>query len=62
MPLHQDVARETLTPLFPKNWASHLVRGECEVVRIGNRNPEWWWLKGKERKSLKKWNKRKSED
>ena len=24
--LHEEVARETLTPLFPKNWASHLLR------------------------------------
>ena len=24
---------------FPKNWASHLLRGECQVVRIGKRSP-----------------------
>ena len=23
----------------------------CSVVRIGNRSPEWWWLKDKEGKS-----------
>ena len=26
-PVQQEVARETSTPLFPKNWASHLLRG-----------------------------------
>ena len=28
IPIQQEVARKTLTPLFPKNWASHLLRGE----------------------------------
>ena len=26
--------------------------GQCQVVRIGNRSPEWPWLKDKEVKSL----------
>ena len=34
----------------------------CQVVRIGNRSPEWWWLKDKEGKSPQKQNKGKSED
>ena len=34
----------------------------CQVVRIGNRSPEWWWLKDKEGKSPRKQNKGKSED
>ena len=25
--VQQEVARKTSTPLFPKNWASHLLRG-----------------------------------
>ena len=25
----QEVARKTSMPLFAKNWASHLLRGEC---------------------------------
>ena len=29
IPIQQEVARKMLTPLFPKNWASHLLRGEC---------------------------------
>ena len=28
-PVQQEVPRKTSTPLFPKNWASHLLRGEC---------------------------------
>ena len=28
-PVQQEVARKTSMPLFPKNWASHLFRGEC---------------------------------
>ena len=27
IPVQQEVARKTSTPLFPKNWASHLLRG-----------------------------------
>ena len=27
VPVQQEVARETLKPLFPKNWASHFWRG-----------------------------------
>ena len=27
IPAQQEVARETATPLFPKNWASHLLKG-----------------------------------
>ena len=34
----------------------------CQVVRIGNRSPEWWWLTDKEGKSPRKQNKGKSED
>ena len=49
LPVQQEVARKTSTPLFPKNWASHLLRGACQVVRIGKRSPEWWWLKGREK-------------
>ena len=62
IPVQQEVSRKTSTPLFPKNWASHLLRGECQVVRIGKWNPEWWWLKDKEGKSLQKQNKGRSED
>ena len=29
IPVQQEVARKTSMPLFPKNWASHLLRGEC---------------------------------
>ena len=62
IPDQQEVARETSKTLFPKNWASHLLRGgECQVVRIGKKSLNWWWLKDKE-KSLRKWNKRKSMD
>ena len=32
-------------------------QGDCQVVRIGNRSPEWWWLKDKEGKSPQKQNK-----
>ena len=49
IPAQQEVARETSTPLLPENWASHLLRGGGEVVRIGKRSPKWWWLKDKER-------------
>ena len=60
IPVQQEVARETLMPLFPKNWASHLLRGDCQVVRIGKRSPKWWWLldkeKGKGRKNGTKGN------
>ena len=62
IPAQQEVARETLMPLFPKNWASHLSRGECQVVRIGKRSPEWWWLKDKEGKNPQKQKKGRSED
>ena len=34
-PVQQEVARETSMPLLPKNCASHLLRGECWIVRIG---------------------------
>ena len=34
----------------------------CQVVRIGKRSPEWWWLKDKEGKSPQKQNKGRSED
>ena len=33
-----------------------------QVVRIGQRSPEWWWPKGKEEKSLQKQNRGRSED
>ena len=42
-PVQQEVARKTSTPLFPKNWASHLLRGECSVGRTGERSPKWRW-------------------
>ena len=29
VPVQQEVARKTSMPLFPKNWASNLLRGEC---------------------------------
>ena len=45
--------RDRGTPL-PKNWASHLLRGECQVVRIGKRSLKWQWLKDKERKKSTK--------
>ena len=37
IPVQQEVARKTSMPLFPKNWAFHLLRGECQVVRIGKK-------------------------
>ena len=54
IPVQQEVARKTATPLFPKNWASHLLRGECQVGRTGKRSPKWWWpqtRKGKAREN-----------
>ena len=51
IPVQQEVARKTSIALFPKNWASHLLRGECQVVRIGKKSPEWRWLEDKEGKS-----------
>ena len=62
IPVQQEVARETSMSLFLKNWASHLLRGECQVARIGKRNPKWQWLKDKEGKSPLKQNKGRSED
>ena len=62
IPVQQEVARKTLTPLIPKNWASHLLRGECYVVRIGKKSPEWQWLKDKAGKSLRKQNKGRPKD
>ena len=62
IPVQQEVARETSMSLFPKNWASYLLKGECQVVRIGKRSLEWWWLKDKEGKSPQKQNKGRSED
>ena len=62
VPIQQEVARKTSMLLSPKNWASHLLRGKCQVVRIGKRSPEWWWLKDKEGKSLRKYNKGRSKD
>ena len=60
LPVQQEVARETLMPLFPKTWASHVLRGEYQVVRIGKMSPKWWWLldkeKGKGRKNGTKGN------
>ena len=35
-PVQQEVAKETLTPLFTKNWASHLLRGGM----LGSKNRE----------------------
>ena len=60
--VQQEVARETSVPLFLENWASHLLRGECEVLRIGKRSPNWSQLKDKEEKSLCKQNKERSKD
>ena len=37
IPVQQEVAKEASAPLFPENWASHLLRGECEVVRVGKK-------------------------
>ena len=34
IPVHQEVARKTSMPLFPKNWASHLLRGEQFVPDV----------------------------
>ena len=51
IPVQQEVARKTSMPLSPKNWVSHLLRGEM-LVRLGKRSPKWWWLKDKEGKSL----------
>ena len=31
VPVQQEVARETLMPLFPKNWATHLLKGGGDV-------------------------------
>ena len=62
IPAQQEVARETSIPLLPKNWASHLQRWECQVVRIGKKSPQWQLLKDKVRKSLQKQNIRKAED
>ena len=53
-PVQQEVPRKTSTPLFPKNWASHLLRGECSVGRTGERSPKWRWpqtRKGKAREN-----------
>ena len=60
VPVQWEVARKSPTLLFPKNWASHLLKGECQVVRIGKRSPEWQWLKDKEGKSPQKQNKGRS--
>ena len=62
IPVQQKAARKTLMTLFPKNGASHLLRGEFQVVRTGKRSLEWWWLKDKEGKSWQKQNKGRSED
>ena len=42
-------SQRDLNAPIPKNWASHLLRRECWIVRIGKRNPNWQWLKDKER-------------
>ena len=52
-PVQQEVARKTATPLFPKNWASHLLRGECQVGRTGKRSPKWWWPQKRQGKARK---------
>ena len=41
---------------------SHFWFYKCQVVRIGKRSPEWWWLKDKEGKSPGKLNKGRSKD
>ena len=51
-PLPSQLSRkypETSMPLFPNNWACHLLREECQILRIGKRSPKWQWLKDKER-------------
>ena len=35
IPVQQERARKTSASLFPKNSVSHLLRGACQVVRIG---------------------------
>ena len=37
LPAQQEIARETSMALRLKNQASHLLRGECYVVRLGKR-------------------------
>ena len=51
LPAQQEIARETSMALRLKNQASHLLRGEYQVVKIGKRSPKWWWLKDKEGKA-----------
>ena len=53
-PRHPNSAGSSQKDLYapiPKELASHLLRGECQVVRIVNRSPKWLWLKDKEGKS-----------
>ena len=50
-PVQQEVARKTSTPLLPMNWASHLLRGECQVGRTGKRSPKWRWLQTRQGKA-----------
>ena len=62
IPVQQEVARKTLTPLFPNNWASHLL-GVGGILCRQNRKKEsrMTWLKEKEGKSPRKQNKGRSE-
>ena len=43
-----------LDTLTSKELGHHLLRGECQVIRIGKRSLKWWWLKDKERAKLTK--------
>ena len=62
IPVHQEVARETSTPLFPKNWASHLLRGQGEVVRIGKKESRMAVAERQTREKLAKIEQRKVQD
>ena len=58
IPAQQEVARETSTPLFPRNWASHLLRGGMLGSQNGKKRPKWQWPEDKERKKLVKMEKK----
>ena len=38
VPVQQEVARETLMPLFPKNWASRIITFPAKMGSIKDRN------------------------
>ena len=62
IPVQQEVARKTFTPLIPKGVGLPSFEVGGMLGRIGKRSPKVWWLKDKEGKSLQKWNRGKSED